>query len=116
METSAAASGTFTLGGELPIHRLGFGAMRITGPGIWGPPPDRDEALRTVRRVAELGIDFVDTAAGYGKHITDFFAARGIGWTVWVFHPIWTPSLLSDWSYAPSSPQGIFFRDLLRGG
>jgi endoglucanase len=55
------------------------------------------------------------TAAGYGTHITDFFAARGISWTVWVFHPTWTPSLLSDWSYTPASPQGVFFEDLLRG-
>ncbi len=55
------------------------------------------------------------TAAGYGTHITDFFASRGISWTVWVFHPSWTPNLLSDWNYTPADPQGTFFRDLLLG-
>ncbi len=55
-------------------------------------------------------------AAGYGTHITDFLASRGISWTVWVFHPTWTPNLLSDWSYAPASPQGTFFQGLLQGG
>ncbi len=53
MVSSAAASGTFSIGGDLPVHRLGFGAMRITGPGISGPPQDRAEALRTGRRVPE---------------------------------------------------------------
>jgi pyridoxine 4-dehydrogenase len=78
MATSAAGSGTFTLGGELPIHRLGFGAMRITGPGIWGPPPDRDEALRTVRRVAELGVDFIDTADSYGPFDSELLLAEAL--------------------------------------
>jgi aryl-alcohol dehydrogenase-like predicted oxidoreductase len=67
----ATQSGTFRIGGELPVHRLGFGAMRVTGPGIWGPPVDRAEALRTLRRVPELGIDFIDTADSYGPHVSE---------------------------------------------
>ena len=67
----ATQSGTFRIGGELPVHRLGFGAMRVTGPGIWGPPPDRAEAMRTLRRVPELGIDFIDTADSYGPHYSE---------------------------------------------
>jgi aryl-alcohol dehydrogenase-like predicted oxidoreductase len=67
----ATRSGTFRLGGELEVHRLGFGAMRVTGPGIWGPPVDRAEALRTLRRVPELGIDFIDTADSYGPHVSE---------------------------------------------
>ncbi len=62
---------TFRIGGELEIHRLGFGAMRITGKGIWGPPEDRDGALATLRRVPELGIDFIDTANSYGPHVSE---------------------------------------------
>ena len=54
IQRPAAASGTFALGGDLPVHRLGFGAMRLTGPGIWGPPPDHDEAVRVLRRAVEL--------------------------------------------------------------
>jgi aryl-alcohol dehydrogenase-like predicted oxidoreductase len=67
----ATRSGTFRLGGELEVHRLGFGAMRVTGPGIWGPPVDRAEALRTLRRVPELGIDFIDTADSYGPFVSE---------------------------------------------
>jgi aryl-alcohol dehydrogenase-like predicted oxidoreductase len=68
---SAAASGTFTIGGDLRVVRLGFGAMRITGPGIWGPPSDREEAVRTLRRVPELGINFIDTADSYGPFVSE---------------------------------------------
>ena len=59
---NASQSGSFKIGGDIEIHRLGFGAMRLTGPGVWGPPKDREEAVRTLRRVPELGIDFIDTA------------------------------------------------------
>jgi aryl-alcohol dehydrogenase-like predicted oxidoreductase len=78
MATSATASGTFDVGGDLRIHRLGFGAMRITGPGIWGPPQDRDEALRTVRRVPELSIDFIDTADSYGPFDSEVLLAEAL--------------------------------------
>ncbi|MQA86659.1 MAG: oxidoreductase [Streptosporangiales bacterium] len=67
----AAASGTFTLGGDLAVRRLGFGAMRITGPGVWGDPPDRDEAIRVLRRVPELGVNLIDTADSYGPHVSE---------------------------------------------
>jgi len=67
----ARKSGSFKVGGDIQIHRLGFGAMRITGKGIWGPPPDRDEALRTLKRVPELGIDFIDTADSYGPDVSE---------------------------------------------
>ena len=64
------ASGTFTLG-DLSIHRLGFGAMRLTGEGIWGPPRDHNEALRVLRRAVDLGVDFIDTADSYGPYISE---------------------------------------------
>ena len=62
---------TFSIGGDMPVHRLGFGAMRITGPGIWGEPADRPEALRTLQRARELGIDFIDTADSYGPDVSE---------------------------------------------
>lgn len=68
---NAKLSGTLTLGDALTVHRLGFGAMRITGRGIWGPPADRDEAIRTLRRAPELGIDFIDTADSYGPNVSE---------------------------------------------
>jgi aryl-alcohol dehydrogenase-like predicted oxidoreductase len=67
----AQASGTITLGGDLTVQRMGFGAMRITGPGIWGEPENRDEALRVLRRLPELGIDFIDTADSYGPYVSE---------------------------------------------
>jgi len=67
----AARSGTFRIGGDLTIHRLGYGAMRITGPGIWGEPADREECLRTLRRLPELGVDFIDTANSYGPEVSE---------------------------------------------
>lgn len=69
--TSAAKSGTFTIGGKTKVHRLGFGAMRVTGDGVWGPPKDKVEALATLRRVPELGVDFIDTADAYGPDISE---------------------------------------------
>src|SRR3954466_3479484 len=63
--------GTFRIGGKLEVHRLGFGAMRLTGPGIWGPPQDLSEAKRTLARVRDLGIDFIDTADSYGPFVSE---------------------------------------------
>ncbi|VTU45329.1 aldo/keto reductase [Variovorax sp. PBL-E5] len=68
--TNASSAGQFTLG-DLQIHRLGFGAMRITGRGIWGEPDDRAEALRTLRRLPELGVNFIDTADSYGPYVSE---------------------------------------------
>ncbi|HVU90882.1 MAG TPA: aldo/keto reductase [Jatrophihabitans sp.] len=66
----ALKSGTFEIAGR-PVHRLGFGAMRLTGQGIWGEPADRDECVRVVRRAVELGVDFIDTADSYGPHVSE---------------------------------------------
>ena len=74
----AAHSGTFQVGGDLPVHRLGFGAMRITGQGIWGEPEDRDEAIRVLRRSLELGIDFIDTADSYGPEVSERLIAEAL--------------------------------------
>jgi pyridoxine 4-dehydrogenase len=70
-EPQPSKAWTFPIAGELPIHRLGFGAMRLTGPGIWGEPADRSEALRTLRRARELGVDFIDTADSYGPDVSE---------------------------------------------
>jgi aryl-alcohol dehydrogenase-like predicted oxidoreductase len=78
MAHDVSASGTFSLGEGLEVHRLGFGAMRVTGPGIWGPPEDRPEALRTLKRVPELGIDFIDTADSYGPHDSEELLAEAL--------------------------------------
>jgi pyridoxine 4-dehydrogenase len=67
---------TFAIGGDLEVHRLGFGAMRITGPGIWGPPDDPEEAGRVLRRVVELGIDLIDTADSYGPEVSENLIAE----------------------------------------
>jgi pyridoxine 4-dehydrogenase len=67
---------TFAIGGDLEVHRLGFGAMRITGRGIWGPPDDPEEARRVLRRVVELGIDFIDTADSYGPEVSENLIAE----------------------------------------
>jgi aryl-alcohol dehydrogenase-like predicted oxidoreductase len=68
---NASASGTFKIGGELAVHRLGFGAMRVTGRGIWGEPADRAECLRVLKRLPELGVNFIDTANSYGPDISE---------------------------------------------
>jgi len=70
-QANAAQSGTFKIAGEVPVHRLGFGAMRVTGQGIWGPPADREESLRTLKRLPDLGINFIDTADSYGPDISE---------------------------------------------
>ena len=69
--TSVAASGTFSLGGDLPVTRLGFGAMRIVGKGVWGPPADHDTAIAVLRRAVELGVDLIDTADSYGPYLSE---------------------------------------------
>jgi pyridoxine 4-dehydrogenase len=69
---------TFTIGGELEVHRLGFGAMRITGDGIWGPPDDPDEARRLLRRVVEAGVDLIDTADAYGPEVSEKLIAEAL--------------------------------------
>lgn len=77
-EISAASAGTIQLGGELSVHRLGFGAMRLTGDGIWGPPKDKKAALAVLRRAAELGVNFMDTADSYGPHVSEELIAEAL--------------------------------------
>lgn len=69
--TVVSQSGTFTIGGDLTVNRLGFGAMRITGKGVWGPPADVEQARAVLRRAVELGVDFIDTADSYGPYISE---------------------------------------------
>jgi pyridoxine 4-dehydrogenase len=71
IQTVAKASGTFTIGGALTVNRLGFGAMRLTGKGVWGPPDDHDECIRVLRRAVELGVTFIDTADSYGPSVSE---------------------------------------------
>ena len=71
-----ASSGTFPFG-ELNVHRLGYGAMQLTGPGVWGPPDDPDECVRVLRRAVELGVDFIDTADSYGPYVSEELIHRG---------------------------------------
>ncbi|RVX38456.1 aryl-alcohol dehydrogenase-like predicted oxidoreductase [Nonomuraea polychroma] len=70
MSIELQLTGTFTIGGKT-VHRLGFGAMSLTGPGVWGPPRDHDEAIRVLRRVVELGVDLIDTADSYGPYVNE---------------------------------------------
>src|SRR5271169_1628139 len=74
----AAQSGEFLIGGDLRIHRLGYGAMRITGKGIWGQPNDRDEAMRVLHSAVELGINFIDTADSYGPGVSEEIIAEAL--------------------------------------
>ncbi len=71
MANTGAPSGTFDIGGDLTVSRLGFGAMRITGKGVWGPPEDHDRAISVLRRLPELGVDFIDTADSYGPNVSE---------------------------------------------
>ena len=75
---NAALSGTLAVGGDLPVHRLGFGAMRITGAGIWGPPANRTNAIATLRRSVELGINLIDTAESYGPYVSESLIADAL--------------------------------------
>ena len=77
-QPSAAAAGTLDVGGDLTVNRMGFGAMRITGPGIWGDPPDRDQAIATLRRIVELGVNFIDTADSYGPEVSEPLIAEAL--------------------------------------
>src|SRR5437588_2310535 len=74
---SAAAAGTVQLG-DLTVNRLGYGAMRITGKGVWGPPPNRDAAIATLRRAAELGVNLIDTADSYGPGVSEELIAEAL--------------------------------------
>jgi pyridoxine 4-dehydrogenase len=75
---TAAAAGTIPIGDDMSVNRLGFGAMRITGPGIWGPPADHDEAVQVLRRAVELGVDFIDTADSYGPEVSEELIAEAL--------------------------------------
>src|SRR5207247_10145853 len=75
---TAAAAGTLTRGGDLVVNRMGFGAMRITGPGIWGEPKDPAEAHRVLRRAVELGVNFIDTADAYGPEVSERLIAEAL--------------------------------------
>src|SRR5271167_4965322 len=77
-QATAAAAGTITLGGDLTVNRLGYGAMRITGKGIWGPPEDHDSAIATLRRAVELGVNFIDTADSYGPNVSEELIAEAL--------------------------------------
>ncbi len=74
----AAAAGTITLGGDLTVHRMGFGAMRLTGKGIWGPPKHPEKAVRVLQRAVELGVNFFDTAESYGPHVAEELIAEAL--------------------------------------
>ena len=77
-QPTAAAAGTIDIGGDLTVNRMGFGAMRITGHGIWGEPPSRDQAIATLRRVVELGVNFIDTADSYGPSVSEELIAEAL--------------------------------------
>jgi pyridoxine 4-dehydrogenase len=77
-QPTAAAAGTIDVGGDLTVNRLGFGAMRITGRGIWGDPPSHDQAIATLRRVVELGVNFIDTADSYGPSVSEELIAEAL--------------------------------------
>ncbi len=94
---SAAAAGTISIGGDLTVNRMGFGAMRITGQGIWGPPPDRDLAKAAVRQAVDLGVNFIDTADSYGPDVSEELIAETL-------HPY--PDRLGDRYQGRSGPAG----------
>jgi len=77
-QPTAAAAGTIDVGGDLTVNRLGFGAMRVTGRGIWGEPPSREQAIATLRRVVELGVNFIDTADAYGPGVSEELIAEAL--------------------------------------
>jgi pyridoxine 4-dehydrogenase len=75
---TATAAGTFDIGGELTVNRMGFGAMRLTGPGVWGEPRDPDECRRVLRRAVDLAVNFIDTADSYGPHVSERLIAEAL--------------------------------------
>src|SRR5579871_6387320 len=77
-QISASQAGTVSLGNEISVHRLGYGSMRLTGAGIWGPPKDRKAALTVLRRAVELGVNFIDTADSYGPHVSEELIAEAL--------------------------------------
>jgi pyridoxine 4-dehydrogenase len=77
-QPTAAAAGTIDVGGDLTVNRMGFGAMRVTGPGIWGEPPDRQQAIAAIRRAAELGVNLIDTADSYGPEVSETLIAEAL--------------------------------------
>src|ERR1700685_125252 len=77
-EPSATAAGTIDVGGDLTVNRLGFGAMRITGQGVWGDPASKDQALATLRRLIGLGVNFIDTADSYGPEVSENLIAEAL--------------------------------------
>jgi len=77
-QSTAAAAGTIDVGGDLTVNRLGFGAMRITGQGVWGDPPDHGQAIATLRRAVELGVNFIDTADSYGPEVSENLIAEAL--------------------------------------
>jgi pyridoxine 4-dehydrogenase len=76
--TATSYEKTFTIGGDLTVNRLGYGAMRITGKGIWGPPKNHDESIRVLKRAVELGVNFIDTADSYGPHVSEELIAEAL--------------------------------------
>jgi pyridoxine 4-dehydrogenase len=76
--TTAQISDTFTIGGDLPVHRLGYGAMQLPGPGVWGEPADREGAVRVVKAAVEQGVDFIDTADSYGPEVSEQIIAEAL--------------------------------------
>ena len=75
---SAAAAGTFMIGGNLTVNRMGYGAMRVTGPGVWGPPADKQAALATLRKAIDLGVNLIDTADSYGPYVSEELIAEAL--------------------------------------
>ncbi|BDP40960.1 oxidoreductase [Deinococcus aetherius] len=127
LQMGAAQSGTFRIGGELEVNRLGFGAMRITGAGIWGDPTDREGALATLRRLPDLGVNFIDTADSYGPAVSEelirealypydtvVVATKGgltrTGPDVWI--PVGRPEYLKQQAYVSRRRLGVERIDL----
>jgi pyridoxine 4-dehydrogenase len=84
----AADSGTLTIGGDLKVYRLGFGTMRLTGPGIWGPPADKQEAIAVLRHALELGVNLLDTADSYGPEVAESLAFFYRSTSRWFSFPV----------------------------